>query len=544
MSPFGNVERITGGGQTTEYEYDEFERLIRSKGPGETDSSWFEYDGLDRRDAKCKGARVDACTSTSKVDFSYVGTSQQLASEKGAGQDKSYDYTADGERLGQWSKADGDTSAKYKTYAQDANGSVEGLEGEGGSIPTGDRYDYDPYGQLDRRRKDDGSGDFQDADPESALSEDAKENPFRFQGFYYDSGVKIYDMQARNYRPEIGRFLTADRFESSSGDFNLEADPLTSERYAFVGGNPVNRIEFDGHEPASSFYTDPSYCGANCRGDPRSRPGRRDAQRRQAAVRYRKQTVDNWKHEVQGQRACNGGGQCFRQPLMPSQRRERREQSLRAPLGEQGLMMEKARLKPTPEDECSYISGCDNPIRSPERESEVRGTQQTLVDIFIGSSPAEVALNAFPGSRLLNVARKFGAAAKHGAQTVRGVVRAQRAFRSFAKAGPEAQDALMAAFKPDRKGKPSVAVIGGRVDAGVAKRWSGHHVLSLPDDQWSWPLNQKWVEGHIANRRPVYLASPDVARGQGRDLSNFGQEYEMFKGAGYKRRGDYLLPPD
>ena len=27
----------------------------------------------------------------------------------------------------------------------------------------------------------------------------------------------------------------------------LQADPLTNDRYAFAGGNPVNRVEFDGH---------------------------------------------------------------------------------------------------------------------------------------------------------------------------------------------------------------------------------------------------------------------------------------------------------
>jgi hypothetical protein len=49
------------------------------------------------------------------------------------------------------------------------------------------------------------------------------------------------------YRPDVDQFLTEDRFESASGDFNLQSDPLTQNRYAFAGGNPVNRIEFDGH---------------------------------------------------------------------------------------------------------------------------------------------------------------------------------------------------------------------------------------------------------------------------------------------------------
>jgi RHS repeat-associated protein len=70
-----------------------------------------------------------------------------------------------------------------------------------------------------------------DATPSAA----ANANPFRFEAFYYDSGVKTYDMRARPYRPEIGRFLAEDRFESGVGDFNLaersrDAAPLRVRR--------------------------------------------------------------------------------------------------------------------------------------------------------------------------------------------------------------------------------------------------------------------------------------------------------------------------
>ncbi len=36
-------------------------------------------------------------------------------------------------------------------------------------------------------------------------------NPFRFEGFYFDSGVKTYDTHARHYRPDVGRFLSRDQ---------------------------------------------------------------------------------------------------------------------------------------------------------------------------------------------------------------------------------------------------------------------------------------------------------------------------------------------
>jgi len=69
-------------------------------------------------------------------------------------------------------------------------------------------------------------------------------------------------MRARVYRPDIGRFLTQDRYEAASSDLNLQADPLTQNRYAFAGGNPVSRIEFDGHhEEYDEEFPESNGCG-------------------------------------------------------------------------------------------------------------------------------------------------------------------------------------------------------------------------------------------------------------------------------------------
>ena len=64
-------------------------------------------------------------------------------------------------------------------------------------------------------------------------------------------------MQARDYRPDVGRFLQQDTYEAASADLNLVGDPLTQNRYAFAGGNPVNNIEFDGHTCSGDARTDP-----------------------------------------------------------------------------------------------------------------------------------------------------------------------------------------------------------------------------------------------------------------------------------------------
>ena len=135
----------------------------------------------------------------------------------------------------------GGGAATQRYYLTDAQGSVAALEDASGQIAANERYSYDPYGAL----KDDDVNP--QTDPEDDLGARAKANPFRFQGFYYDSHTQSYDMQARAYRPEIGRFLSQDRFADAGADLELQTDPLTQNRYVFAGGNPVSIVEWDGH---------------------------------------------------------------------------------------------------------------------------------------------------------------------------------------------------------------------------------------------------------------------------------------------------------
>lgn len=74
-------------------------------------------------------------------------------------------------------------------------------------------------------------------------------------------GVQSYDMQARQYLPSVGRFQGEDRYEGALADLGLQSDPLTQNRYAFAGGNPVSRVEWDGHDPCSGRFAK-----ANCKG--------------------------------------------------------------------------------------------------------------------------------------------------------------------------------------------------------------------------------------------------------------------------------------
>ena len=90
-------------------------------------------------------------------------------------------------------------SDRYSTYDLDAQGSVLGVEDEQGTFDDPDssgedsdnKCDYDPYGAL----QDPEPGNAE-ADPNAELPDEATDNPFRYQGFYYDSGIQSYSMQA------------------------------------------------------------------------------------------------------------------------------------------------------------------------------------------------------------------------------------------------------------------------------------------------------------------------------------------------------------
>lgn len=253
-----------GAKTTTRYCYDEFNRLIAASGFGTGKPELISYDGLDRRDRK---TTKKSGNREVKRDYSYLGTTELLIDEQvgtsGLASDdedrttsQDYDYDSQGDRLGQQTTTD--TGDRYRTYDKDANGSVTGLEQANGAVADDEDYVYDPYGALDHTAPSVPQGAAPDSDP--GLSDQARNQPFRFEGFYYDSGVKTYDMHARHYRPESRRFLSRDQYASGAGDQTLQADPLTQNRYAFAGGNPVTNIEFDGHAPCKGKLTTGNSC--------------------------------------------------------------------------------------------------------------------------------------------------------------------------------------------------------------------------------------------------------------------------------------------
>ena len=54
-------------------------------------------------------------------------------------------------------------------------------------------------------------------------------------------------MGARSYDPSSERYLQQDQYDNATDDLGLSTDPITANRYALTGSNPVNFDELDGH---------------------------------------------------------------------------------------------------------------------------------------------------------------------------------------------------------------------------------------------------------------------------------------------------------
>ena len=88
-------------------------------------------------------------------------------------------------------------------------------------------------------------------------------------------------------------------------------------------------------------------------------------------------------------------------------------------------------------------------------------------------------------------------------------------------------------------------MIGRQADTAVAKDWAGHKVLDIPD--WTLAKNDAWIQAIIDQKKPAYLASP-VNKSTLWDAVNnretvLARELRQLEAAGYKRVGDWMVPP-
>jgi YD repeat-containing protein len=235
--------------------YDYLNRLsgIRYFAAGSrTDKTDYTYDALDRLTKEVEdhaGTAKDRTTTNTFQGLTNLVTQEQQT----GGSDpktKTYAYDTWGHRLSLTDTNSTGTTNTY-SYGSDVHGSVSQLIDDAGNVKAS--YGYTAYGGTDAT--DSESLTSGDPDPQAPL------NPYRYTSRRIDSGTAPsttpavasgaggYDMGARRYGPDIGAFLQQDQFDSALADLGLALDPLTQNRYALAGGNPISYVEWDGHAP-------------------------------------------------------------------------------------------------------------------------------------------------------------------------------------------------------------------------------------------------------------------------------------------------------
>ncbi len=200
----GNLIAQIVGGSTTSYTYNELNELTAVNGPGLTAN--YGYNPLGEQISQT----VNDATTSYELDPSDLGNVVATFGDDGT---LTADYVYGLGLVSQVSSAD---LAGY--YDANNVGSVVGITGpSGGYVNT---YDYLPFGQA--------------TNVLTTLT-----NPFTFVGEFgvIQEGPSLYYMNARDYTPTMGQFLSADPIGLAGGDNNLR-------RYA--GNDPINGADPSG----------------------------------------------------------------------------------------------------------------------------------------------------------------------------------------------------------------------------------------------------------------------------------------------------------
>lgn len=180
--------------------YDQLNRLVRMTVGGV--QSDYVYDAV--------GNKVRATRGAVTTQYYYDHTGKLLFEADGSGTILNY-YLYRDSRMVAMSSAAG---ANY-FYHHDKNGNTVAMTNASGTVVNA--YAYTPYGEI-------------------AGSTETVANRFKYVGSHgvVDEGGGIYFMKNRYYDASAGRFLQKDPIGFAGGQSNL---------FAYVGGNPVGRID-------------------------------------------------------------------------------------------------------------------------------------------------------------------------------------------------------------------------------------------------------------------------------------------------------------
>jgi RHS repeat-associated protein len=271
--PVGNRTSLQTSGSTTSYSYDAADELLSASEKKHHDHPELTSYGYDQNGNQ---------TAEGSTHYSY-NLDNKLTRVMDKHQQVSYSYTGDGlmntrssnsqttsyawdsssdlpqlaletTRTGQGRSTRTDTTSY--TYGEDPIGTLEGndavtfhTDSLGSVIALTDEhgkpirsYRYSPYGGSYV------SGRSGDAEADSLSS-------IRFAGQYLDSESDLYNMRAREYQPETGRFLQTDPLECDSGG-------ACGSVYAYVEDQPTVKVDPSGEKGRMAYASTSVACSS------------------------------------------------------------------------------------------------------------------------------------------------------------------------------------------------------------------------------------------------------------------------------------------
>ena len=236
----GNRLRMTVGGVTMDYTYNELDQLLTAGGASfaydargnltrtteGADVTTYSWDALDRLSDvtlpdgtalaygyDADGRRVRQTVDGVETNYLWDETSlygDAVLETDGSGAIQASYLLVRAELLSQ--TRGGDTSS----YLADGLGSTRALADETGAVT--DTYTYNAFGEL-------------------AASSGTTENTYLFAGQQFDALTGQYYLRARYYQPALGRFLSRDPLEVQP--FN----PVEINRYVYARNQPINNVD-------------------------------------------------------------------------------------------------------------------------------------------------------------------------------------------------------------------------------------------------------------------------------------------------------------
>jgi RHS repeat-associated protein len=190
---------------------------------------WFGYDPLGRCVKRWRG-NIDGVPVLPPTYYYYDGANLVREGPGGSSVDRTYVH---GGRIDEIVASQVGGLWYYHHY--DAQGNCMMLTTTAGALQ--EQYDYDAFGFPYFYT------------PAGGTLLSPPRTRFLFTGREWLSDLRIYDYRARQYQPELGRFLQPDPKQFDAGDYNL---------YRYCNNDPVNKSDPTGTDlmpSTSSFFT-------------------------------------------------------------------------------------------------------------------------------------------------------------------------------------------------------------------------------------------------------------------------------------------------